>query len=89
MALAASAAVGSRWKTLHNAIAGKHSSVDRKVTAHHEGPHGGVLLGQDTGFISQISLILSAVDQDMAGISTSVAMALVGRVHPSSSSAKT
>lgn len=33
------------WQALDNAVAGKHTAVDREVAAHHEGAHGCVLLG--------------------------------------------
>ena len=31
---------------LDDAIAGEHAAIDGEVPAHHERPHGGVLLGQ-------------------------------------------
>lgn len=74
-------------KTLHNSIAGEHPTINRKVPAHHEGPHGGVLLGEAIRFVCQICLVLAAVDQDQASVATRITVAFVCRVLPPSSSA--
>lgn len=74
---------------LNNPVAGKHTTIDREVAADHEGTHGGVLLGQRVGFVSEIRLILSSVDQDQTGVTAVVPVALVCGIPPSTSSAKT
>jgi len=52
-----------RRQSLDNAIARQHTSIDRKVAAHHERPHRCVLLSQPVGFVGEIGLVLSAIDQ--------------------------
>lgn len=74
-------------KTLHDAIAGEHSTIDREIPAHHEGPHGGVLLSQAVRFVCKICLVLAPIDQNQAGVATRVTVTFVCRVSPPSSSA--
>lgn len=40
------AADGLTRQTLEHTVAGQHAPIDGEVAAHHEGTHGGVLLGQ-------------------------------------------
>ena len=62
-----SATVLIRRQSLDNAIACQHTSIDRKVAAHHECPHCCILLSQPIGFVREIGLIFSAVNQYQTG----------------------
>jgi hypothetical protein len=64
-------------KALYDPIPGKHPTIDREVPAHHEGPHGCVLLGQVVRFVCKICLVLASIDQDQARVSIGVTVALV------------
>ena len=77
------------WEALDDSIPGEHAPVDREVPADHEGPHGGILLGQSIRFVSQVCLVLAAIDKDQAGIATGIAVAFVRRVLPTPSPAQT
>jgi hypothetical protein len=56
-----------RRQSLNNAIACQHTSIDRKVAAHHERPHSRVLLSQPIGLVGEIGLVLSAIDEYKTG----------------------
>jgi len=62
---------------LDNTIPGQHASINGKVAADHEGTHGCILLSQHIGFICQIRLVLTSIDQDKTGISVSAPVCLV------------
>jgi hypothetical protein len=79
----------SGWKALHDSIPGKHPTIDREVSAHHEGPHGCILLGKAVRFVGEIGLVLATVDQNQASVATVVTVAFVRRVLPPSSPAQT
>jgi hypothetical protein len=63
-----SATVLIRRQSLNNAIACQHTSIDRKVPANHERPHGCILLGQSIGFVREIRLVLSPIDEYQTGV---------------------
>jgi hypothetical protein len=63
-----SATVLIRRQSLNNAIACQHTSIDRKVPADHERPHGCILLGQSIGFVREIRLVLSPIDEYQTGV---------------------
>lgn len=73
---------------LYDTVADEHAAVDREVPANHEGPHGGVLLGQAVRLVGQIRLVLASIDQDQAGVAIGVPVNLVGRVLPPPSPAQ-
>lgn len=87
-ALAASAGVIAGRQSLDDPVAGEHASIDGKVTAHHEGTHGSVLLSQHIRLVCEVRLILTAVDQHEAGVATVTTVTLVHGVGPSSSPAE-
>jgi hypothetical protein len=74
--LAALPGLGGR-QALDNAIAGQHAPIYGKVPAHHEGPHGCVLLGQGVRLVRIVRLIMAPIDQDEAGVAAAVLVALV------------
>lgn len=76
------------WQALDDAVAGQHAAIHGEVAAHHEGAHGGVLLGQDIRFVRQVRLVFAAVDEHEARVPAVVTVALVRRVYPSSTSAQ-
>jgi hypothetical protein len=76
------------WQALDDAVAGKHASIDREVSADHKSTHGCILLGQAAGFVCKIRLVLAAIDQNQASIAARVAVALVHGVHPPTTPAK-
>lgn len=76
-------------EALHDTVPREHPSVGREILAHHERPHGGVLLRQGIRYVGEISLVLTAVDQDQAGEPARVTVALVRRILPPASSAET
>ena len=88
VAALASAAGVIRRQTLDNAIASEHAAIDRKVPANHEGTHGCVLLGQATGLVREIGLILAPIDQNQAGVAIGAPVALIARVMPPTAPAK-
>ena len=47
---------------LDNAIACQHTSIDRKIAAHHKGAHCSILLSQSIGFVCEIRLVFPAID---------------------------
>jgi hypothetical protein len=51
-------------QSLDDAITCQHASVHREVSANHKSPHGCVLLGQSIGFVREIGLVFSSIDQD-------------------------
>jgi hypothetical protein len=75
-------------KTLDNTVPSQHAAVDGEVSAHHECTHGGVLLGQHVRFVCKIRLILAAVHENQASVTTAVTVTLVHRVLPSTTPAK-
>lgn len=77
-----------RREALDDAVAGQHPTIDGKVAAHHKGPHGGVLLGQTVGRVGQISLVFPTVHQNQAGEAVGVAVALIGGILPSTTTAE-
>ena len=79
----------SSREALDNAIAGKHSTIDGKVAANHEGSHGCILLSQNVRFVGKIGLVLSTIHEYKACESGRVSIAFIRGVCPSSSSAKT
>lgn len=82
------AGIGRSRETLDNAVAGEHAAVDREVSAHHEGTHGSILLGQYSGFVGQVSLVLATVDKNQACVSAVVFVAFVGRIGPPAATAE-
>lgn len=88
-ALSSTAALRRGREALDDAVAGQHAAVDGEVLAHHEGAHGGVLLGEYVRFVRQVGLVFAAVDKNVAGKAVGIAVAFVGRVHPSTATAET
>jgi len=73
---------------LNDPVSGQHAPVDREVSAHHKGPHGGVLLSQHVRLVCEVRLILAAVHKNKAGVAVRVSVALVHGVPPTASTAK-
>ena len=63
-----SATVLIRRQSLNNAIACQHTSIHGKVPADHERPHCRILLSQSIGFVRQIRLVLSPIDENQTGV---------------------
>ncbi len=57
-----------RRQSLNNAIACQHTSIDGKVSAHHKRPHRCILLSQSIGFVREIRLVLSSIDEYQASV---------------------
>lgn len=77
------------WEALNNAVAGKHATIDREVSAHHEGPHGRVFLSQEVRLVGEIRLVFTAVDENKASEATVITVTLVHGVRPSSTPTET
>ena len=78
-----------RRKSLDDTIASKHASIDREVAAHHEGPHRGVLLRQPIGFVSEIGLVFSTIDEDQTRKAGGTPVRFVQGVTPASTPTQT
>lgn len=77
-----------RWQALDDSVAGQHATIDGEVAAHHESTHGRVLLGQATGFVREIRLVLTPIDQNQASVAVGVTVALVHGILPPAAPAK-
>lgn len=75
-------------QALNDSIAGKHASIDGKVTAHHKGTHGGVLLGKLVRLIGEVRLVLPTVDKNKACVASRITVTVVNWIRPSSTPAK-
>ncbi len=84
-----SAAALIRRQALDNAIARQHPPIDRKVAAHHKGPHGRVLLRQPIGFVGEVGLGLPPIDEDQAGEARGTAIRFVQGISPTAASTET
>lgn len=83
--VSATALIGRQ--SLDNAVACQHTSVDRKIPAHHERSHCRVLLGQPIGFVGEIGLVFSAVDKNQTGKTRRAPVCLVQGITPTPTSA--
>lgn len=84
-----SATVLIRRQSLNNAVACQHTSIDRKVPAHHKRPHRCILLSQPIGFVREICLVLSPIDEYQTSVARRAPVRLVQGVAPASSSTQT
>lgn len=75
-------------EALDNSVAGKHAAVDGEVSAHHEGAHGRILLGEEVRLIGEIRLVLPAIDENKTSVASWITVALVHGVRPSSAPAE-
>jgi hypothetical protein len=85
--VSATALIGRQ--SLDNAIACQHTSIDRKIPAYHERPHCCVLLSQPVGFVGEVCLIFSTIDEDKTGKPRRTPVRLVQGVAPTSASTQT
>ena len=76
-------------QSLDNTVTCQHTSIDRKIAAHHEGTHSRILLSQPIGFVCEIRLVLPAIDQHQTGVARGASVGLIQGVSPTSTSTQT